>query len=163
MRPASSDFRIVLGLIGAGRTTSPWGKPRGSNPAARLGLRYERQIKRELEHHATAGNLYHVDHNPWLTFTDTCGTSLCCPDFVIDSPLGATVVEVKLTWVPVAAEKLRSLYCPVVSCILGDRVRSLIIVKYMAFEAPKASYSLIDALRQPEGLLHWPGNGHIPW
>ncbi len=160
---STTDFRSVMGLIGAVRAESPWGKPRGSNPAAKLGLRYERRVHTELKRHLDLGHIIDLEHNPWFSFTDSCGTNYCCPDFILHAPRGVFVVEVKYTWVPSAVEKFRALYSPVCAHVAQEPVYSLIICKNMVPGAPKPRSSLGDALMYTESVLHWPANGRIPW
>jgi|SRR5580700_6184991 hypothetical protein len=157
------DFRMAVEVRGAWRSKAPFGKPRGSNPAAKLGLRYERSVGRELERHVRPDALGAIEHNPWFTFSDAYGTSSCSPDYLIWIGNRVVIVEVKLTWVDVAMTKLLELYCPVVSIALGAQVMPLVICRNTLPRAPRGHSTLVQALTSHEKLLLWPQIGHIPW
>lgn len=137
--------------------------PKPSNTAAKLGLRYERNVGKELAIHVTQGHFHKVEHNPWFTFYDQFGYSNCCPDFLLYLESGVVVVEVKLTWVTVALPKLMELYCPVIGVALGMPVRPLVICRNLTPDSPQASLSLRDALLSDDRVLLWRTNGHILW
>lgn len=159
----SQDYRMALGLTGAHRATREFPKPKPSNAAAKVGLMYERKIGRELGAFVKRGYLDDIEHNPWFTFYDSCGIGNCCPDFILTTPQGLIIVEVKLTWVEQALAKLNDLYLPVVSIALNAPVKPLVICRNVTPMAPRASYTLGDALTSREPLLHWPSSGHIQW
>jgi len=159
----ASDYRIASGLTRAERSRSLFPKPKPSNPAARLGLRYERKVGKELDAHTRRGNFIKTEHNPWFTFYDEFGHGNCSPDFLLFLENGVVVVEVKLTWVEVALAKLAELYCPVVSVALGMPSRPLVICHNLSKGAPVATLSLREAIAQPNKPLLWPSNGHILW
>lgn len=156
------DFRIITQLCEV-RRTLPLFKAKGSNPAARLGLQYERRVGRELKRQVALRNLTAVDLNPWFFFSDTYGSGNCSPDIVLLAQGQICVVEIKLTWIPEALTKLQLLYCPVVSFAMQKPVNGLVICKNLTPKAPPAALTLSEALSQPGGLLHWPNIGHILW
>lgn len=160
--PPPGPFRLLTGLKQARRTEALY-HPKPSNAAAAIGLQFERRIKRELVYHAAMGRLGVIEHNPWFVFADSRGSSQCCPDFLIWTPAHIVVVEVKLTWVPEALEKLTKLYCPIIGMALERETQSLVICRHLALGAPAAVFGLAEALASPDALLHWPNNGHIPW
>lgn len=159
----TTDYRIAVGLTRAERARRQFPKPKPSNAAAKLGLRYERTVGKELERHANMGNFAKVEHNPWFTFWDEYGTANCCPDFLLYLEQGVVVTEVKLTWVKVALEKLVDLYCPVVSAALGVPTRPLVICRNLRPDAPPAMFSIRDAIISPTSPLLWPSTGHLLW
>ncbi len=161
------DYRVVVDLLWAKRLdASPWGKARGSNAAAKLGLTYERRVGKELLYHGAKGRFTALEHNPWFQFADFFGRNACAPDFVAMLPDGtARVIEVKLTWVAVAMPKLMDLYIPVVEKALGVRAYPLVICRALAPGAPPPAPGLHESLNplSASHLLVYPANGHIPW
>ena len=158
-----SDYRMTIGPIVAARSLREAYKPRASNAVAALGLRYERKVKAELLRLLANNDLVRVEHNPWFTFSDTYGTNNCCPDFILWRENGLIVVEVKLTWVPIALAKLHDLYLPVVAQALDMPVLPLVICRNTTPMAPRASFSVRDALASEGKLLQWPTMGRIQW
>lgn len=159
------DFRMACPPLRAARAIREvWGKAKGSNPAAKQGLRYENRVAKQLAQHVAAKHFREVEHNPWFTFSDQFGTSNCSPDFLLHTDDGKIIiVEVKLTWVEVAAHKLNDLYCPVISAALDTWCYPLIICRNTTPKAPPAALTLSSALKSPYRLLLWPDNGRIPW
>lgn len=157
------DFRMAIGLTKAERARRSFPKPKPSNTAAKLGLRYENNVGKELMLHVNRGNFIDLEHNPWFTFYDTFGMSNCCPDFLLRLDQGIVIVEVKLTWVEVAMAKLEELYCPVISLALGAFVRPLVICRNITRLAPPPTFTIREALRSRHKLLQWPSTGHILW
>jgi hypothetical protein len=160
---ALPDFRIALGLKSSGRATRQFPKPRPSNPAAKLGLRYEANVGKQLQRHVTNEHFDRLEHNPWFSFYDTFGYANCCPDFILWYNNRAIVVEVKLTWVEVAIAKLEDLYLPVVALALCVPVAPLVICRNVTRNSPRSYTSLTEALTSSERLLHWPQTGPIAW
>lgn len=154
--------RQILGLTTAERTR-PRALPPPSSAAAKLGLQFERRVLRELAQHKNAGRITKLEHNPWFAFADMAGLGLCCPDFLVQTDRGLTIVEVKLTWVEEAERKLRLLYAPVVAMIFGTKPSTLVLCRRLADGAPQADVALGAALAKPSALLLWPSNGRIPW
>lgn len=158
-----SNYRTISGLLTAERTTAPFGKARGASLAQKDGLRYEKKVGKELFRHATAGRFVKVEHNPWFAFEDDFGPVRCSPDFLLHSPEGLVVVEVKLTWIEVAIFKINDLYIPVVELALGKKAFPLVICRNLTPSAPPAKHTLREALNSPQRLLHWPEIGGIVW
>jgi len=156
--------------------------PRASNPMAARGLAYERKVRAELRRLAAS---YHwiVEHNPWFRYENSDGSiGTCAPDFVIHQGYEAKVtgmvrgvlyvegkgdkvivVETKLTYIPEALAKLRSLYCPIISLAFGTEVVPLIITKNLVPGAPPVSDRLGKALDSNPPVLQWLGNGPMIW
>ena len=166
-RPAPTDlpdFRLAVKLTRASRCASVWPKAKPRSLAAKQGLRYEARVDKELRYHADRGNFVKVEHNPWFNFHDVFGTSNCCPDFLIwAGDNRVIIVEVKLTWVEVAAHKLIDLYGPVINAALNVRSEPLVICRNLTRLAPPAKHTLRDALASPFRLLQWPDNGRMLW
>lgn len=158
-----NDYRIAIGLTDAERTAPLFGKSRPRRIAPKLGLAYENRIGKELKKHHEKERFLEFEHNPWFRFYDTFGTGHCSPDYLIHFPQGVVVVEVKLTWVEIAQDKLNDLYMPVVSLALDRPVRSLVIVKNLTPQAPPSSPSIMSALRKKTNLVHWPMIGPLLW
>jgi hypothetical protein len=157
---------MAVGNIRAERTYAKWPKARGNTIAQINGHRYEARVEKQLTAHVKAGRLHSVERNPWFEFHDDFGSANCSPDFLIwPSPLEQEVfiVEVKLTWVEIAAHKLIDLYHPVITRALNVRATPLIICRNLTPRAPKAERTLRDAIRSDYRLLHWPDVGNIPW
>lgn len=157
------DFRMAIGLTAAGRATRNFPKPKPSNPAARRGLQYENRVGKQLQQHIHSELFRRIEHNPWFTFSDTYGTSNCCPDFLLWCDSGIIIVEVKLTWVEVAIAKLTDLYCPVISHALQEPVTPLIICRNVTANSPTPKFTISSAMVSPYRLLHWPDTGKIQW
>lgn len=157
------DFRMAIGLTAAHRARREFPIAKPSNVAARIGLRYERRVGRELALHIKPDRFVKLEHNPWFTFYDTYGVANCCPDFLLWMDTGIIIIEVKLTWVEVALAKLHELYCPVISCALNAPVLPLVICRNITAKSPSAAFSLSTALTSPGKLLQWPQTGHILW
>lgn len=159
------DFRMACSPLRASRAKREvWGKAKGSNPAAKAGLRYENRVAKQLAQHVTDKHFLRVEHNPWFTFSDQFGTANCSPDFLLFTEDNQVIiVEVKLTWVEVAIHKLNDLYHPVITEALGLACWPLIICRNTTPKAPPAALTLSSALRSPYRLLLWPDNGRIPW
>lgn len=158
-----TDYRMAIGLLGASRALRAYYKPRASNAASRRGLQYENRVGKELLRLVTEGHFKRLEHGPWFTFTDVYGLANCSPDFLLWCDQGVVVVEVKLTWVEVAMHKLNDLYVPVVSLALQQPIATLVICRNITISAPRATFTIREALTSPTKLLHWPDVGHILW
>jgi hypothetical protein len=66
------------------------------------------------------------------------------------------LIEVKLTWVPIAWEKLNNLYIPLAAKLYNLPILPLVIVKNLTRDAPPSAANLSDALILPFPLLHFP-------
>jgi hypothetical protein len=160
---ALTDFRMAVGLTGAHRARREFPVAKPSNPAAKLGLRYERNVGKELKRHIMPSRFSDLEHNPWFTFYDVYGMGNCCPDYLLWLDNRVIIIEVKLTWVEVALAKLQELYCPVVSTALECPVLPLVICRNVNRSSPPAQLTLVKALTSDAKLLQWPNIGHIPW
>lgn len=154
---------MAIGLSGAHRARREFPKPKPSNPAAKLGIRYENRVGKELRRHVIPNRFTDLEHNPWFTFYDVYGVGNCCPDFLLWVNDRVIVVEVKLTWVEVALAKLDELYCPVISAALHCPVLPLVICRNATTNSPSAKFTLGEALISKNKLLQWPQTGHIQW
>jgi hypothetical protein len=128
-----------------------------------MGLRYERRIGKELHRHIGQDKFIKIEHNPWLTYRDSFGPGNCCPDYLVWHNDYIIIVEVKLSWVEVAVEKLNALYTPVVAAAFGLMTTPLVICRNVTSESPPASHTVSAALSSPYHLLQWPNNGHLLW
>jgi hypothetical protein len=71
------------------------------------------------------------------------------------------LIEVKLTWVPIAWEKLNNLYIPLAAKLYNLPILPLVIVKNLTREAPPSAANLSDALILPFPLLHFTAQRYI--
>jgi hypothetical protein len=159
-----SDYRYAGPNLRATRASDVKFLPKASSAAAKLGVRYENRIARQLTRFVTEGKCLNVEHGPWFDFSDKFGYSTCSPDFILWlSPELVTIVEIKLSWVPIAKLKLDELYLPVVENALGVNAQTLVITKYISADAPRARHTFTSALSSPSRLLHYVDNGHMIW
>lgn len=133
--------------------------------AQRRGKRYENRVHKELLHLlALSPQIHKLEHNPWFAFSAEDSEGACSPDFVLHLNSGVIVcVEVKLTWVPAALEKLEHLYCPVIRRVYNETVFPLVIARHAAAGAPKPAFTVGAALTAPGRFMLWPDSGHIAW
>lgn len=78
--------------------------------AQKAGLKFERNVVRRLD-------LLHerVQKGPWFYYQSPAASGICQPDALVWlAPTHILVVEVKLTWVRAAREKLLKFYGPIV-------------------------------------------------
>lgn len=96
--------------------------PQPTTLAQKQGLRYEKRVVKALV--ATGLD---IEHGPWFEYWG----GVCCPDVVIYqlAQNRAIVVEVKLTYTPLAIKKLNTIYCPVVAQATGLKIYPLVISK----------------------------------
>jgi hypothetical protein len=165
MHIPGSDYRMADTVVSAARLGKAYYKPHAVGAAALRGLRYERRVLRELQRHVHLGHFLKVEHNPWFTFTDRYGTNQCSPDYLLWlSAREAIIIEAKLTWVEVAAQKLVDLYLPVVFAALDDvSVMPLVICRNVVPSCPPVEHTLRAALDSEARILHWPDVGHMLW
>ena len=161
MRPTA--LRIAEGLISSARCSAR-PMPRVRDKVRRLGLAYQANVKKELTKTAAENNLV-LESEPWFAFTDKWGRGQAVPDFVILVDDIALIIEVKLSWVPMAGDKLLGLYAPVVGMALGRRTKLLVICKHMAPGVIAVTRSLRSAidLNASVPTLQWLGRGGITW
>lgn len=139
-------------------------------PAQANGIRYENQVHKALETLAKTirGTSVTYERNPWFRYGDENGRSSCSPDGILwlDQYV-ALVVEHKYTFPPVAIDKMKGLYLPVVARALAPGViHGLVICKTLTPEAPKPISCLGDALMGPNSVvtvLQWLGQGPLRW
>jgi hypothetical protein len=158
-----TDFPILHGLSHAERTVAKFTKQRGSNEAARDGLRYERKVGKELLRLTQAGCFNGLEHNPWFEFRIPAGLYSCSPDYILWSGDDAVVVEIKLTWVPIALRKLNDFYCPIIEKALGVKTIPLVICRNLTPAAPPSAITLRAALTGEHKLFHWAEVGQVLW
>lgn len=135
------------------------------NRAARYGISYQRKFTQALKSSAPRG--FDILPNLWFSYSDQTGDGLICsPDIVlVDKDEGfAAVVEVKTTYTPLALQKLRELYCPVVSKALGLPTRPIVVVKNLLPGCPSPRLTIISAIAtQGNPLFQWIGQGPVQW
>lgn len=158
-----SDHRYIVELESAQRTRNLFSKQKGSSPAAKLGLRYERRVLRELTQLCNRGYFLDLEHTPWFSFEDKYGPGTCSPDFLMFLDKGIVIIETKLTWVPNALSKLEELYCPVVSCAFNAPVRPLVICRSVTPQAPQPKLTLREAILADSQLMLYAMNGPMLW
>lgn len=103
------SFRSIKGIISAELLSErpkciPHGRAWGAKAA---GLRYQRAFGKAIGRSALDG--------PWFQFRDLNGNGFCQPDFVINLPSVAVILECKYTWTPEAFAQIELLYLPVVA------------------------------------------------
>ncbi len=157
-------------MIIAAKEINPRKFPRPKGPASRLGLAFQKKFTKALESGVSLDGDVGVKVEPWFEYTElpTVGnprTAICSPDLlVLDVENGfITVIEIKLTYTPLALIKLRNIYCPVVSLALGLPTLPLVVCKNLTPTSPKPHLSFYDAIRSKEPLFHWIGRGTILW
>lgn len=138
---------------------------RPQSRAAKYGLSFQRKFTQALK--ATAPSGISVQPNLWFNYVDQTGSSLICsPDIVlVDREEGfAAVVEVKTTYTPLALQKLRELYCPVVSKALSLPTRPIVAVKNLVPGCPPPRLTITSTIAtQGEPLFQWIGRGPVQW
>lgn len=138
--------------------------PRPNTVEARAGLSYEKKFVSALQDSTQRIKAWlEIEHNPWFSYKVLNETRICCPDviaFDIENQF-AIVIEVKQTFVPNAMEKLRDLYCPVVSRALKIPTKPLVICRSLTPEAPNPSSRIAFALTGEYPLYQWLGTGPV--
>ena len=134
--------------------------PRPQTVEARNGLSYEKKFFRCLRE-ATCGRKewLAVEHNPWFAYRTLGAEKVCCPDMIAFDfeEQFAVVIEVKKTFVPNAMEKLKGLYCPVVSRALSIPCKPLVVCCSLTPAAPNPSSRIAFALTSAYPLYQWLG------
>jgi hypothetical protein len=138
--------------------------------ASKRGLRFQRRVGKALAR--TAGSIgARLDIEPWFRYNISPENLGRCavPDFILTFADFQLVIEVKLTFVLDAPQKLTKLYVPVVEKTYGLRPRPLVIARYLTSQAadyPRVE-TLSEALQTPSSagvpVLHYLGIGGIPW
>ena len=144
----------------------PRSLPRPKTLAARRGLGFQRKFVKQFETNLPAG--FTVESEPWFEYTDSRSPGekqICCPDLLaFDSDNGFyIVIEIKQTWTPLAIQKLRDVYCPVVRTAQGGPARPVVVAKTLIPTSPRPQSTVSFALLSDEPLIHWTGNGPILW
>jgi hypothetical protein len=144
-------------------SSGPNGVP--NTPLKRQGIKYELQVGNSL---CETFPSYSLIHNPWFGYqTSETGTRIliCSPDYVLIPPAEANtfplVIEVKLTFTPLAIPKLISLYVPVISLAWNKklspypRLNYLLICKNILHGTP-ASTCISEALTSSKIFMYNP-------
>ena len=115
-------------------------------------MTYEGKVGKELGY--CPGQLL---AGPWFEYEDSRGrTRICQPDFIYDAGEVLWVVEVKLSWVPEAAKKLKGLYGPIVEIMTGRKPQLLVIVKNLRKNCPRPHrLSTALTMTRPLVLAQW--------
>lgn len=97
---------------------------RGRSVAQKAGIRYERKVLKEL------GERFGPQFLPaqWMRFEDETGERWCQPDGILLREEGATIFEVKYTFISDAHYQLRQLYAPVVQRAYRPKRTNLIVI-----------------------------------
>lgn len=153
-------------MILSAKAIPPRQLPRPKTLTARAGLAYQHKFSRELALLLTPEG-FQLSTNSWFEYIDSrsAGPLICAPDILVfDLDRGfALVIEVKQTWTPLAIEKLRRVYCPVVSKALDLACKPLVVCKILSPSAPKPQMSISASLLANEPLVHWSGRGPVQW
>lgn len=161
-----SGFHKLHSLQHAARCRSQ-SMPRPQSAPAKAGLAYQRKITRVLKPIAES-NGFALEADPWFTFTDTSGGGHAVPDIVLTAENCVLIIEVKLTFVTGAQEKLLELYSPVIRKALNLTFypRCLVICKHLVPGRLASVESISNALKSAPGsapVLQWLGHGGIQW
>jgi len=139
--------------------------PKPRTTVARSGLSFQRKFSRELQFGAPKSFTFETD--AWFEYRHRMVTTplFCSPDLLaIDNEEKfILIVEVKQTWTPLAIQKLRDVYCPVVQKALNLPCRPLVAAKILIPSAPRPQPTLSFALLSDDPLIHWTGRGPILW
>lgn len=123
------SHRRIRGLISASACSRPECIPRGRARGVKAkGLRFEAAIAKACPK---------GQHGPWFRFLDSNGPGYCSPDLVFDLGALLLVLEVKLTWTPIAERQIRELYKPVLELALGKPVAGLVVCRNLTGETPR--------------------------
>jgi hypothetical protein len=154
-------------ILRARQITAPKFPRQKHTPAQRAGLTYQRKVTTALR--ALAPKRIDIKPTPWFTYCDTIDGenkwAICSPDILlIDQQFEyIIVIEIKLTFTPLAFQKLHDLYCPVVSKALIWPTHPLVICKRLGASDPLPRLTLLSALGSKEPLITWLGQGPIQW
>lgn len=129
-------------------------------------MAYQRKFTRTFA--AAAPKDIDVHAEPWFAYSESSLPShvrSCCPDLIaIDKENKfVIVIEVKSTWTPLAMEKLREVYCPVVQRALGFPTKPLVVCKTLIPISPRPQPTISFSLISETPLYHWTGRGPIQW
>jgi hypothetical protein len=118
------------------------------------GIRFEKKVFNSLSRFFN-----HIEHNPWFEYRNNSEFAYCSPDILIKFDNILLIIEVKLTWVKEAQEKLDLFYRPIITKANPDFdpdfVKTLVIVKNLTPESPEDSSIWSKALDLDKPLLFW--------
>lgn len=138
---------------------------RPQSRAQKFGLSYQRKFTAALRSSTPKG--IEILPTPWFSYADqTTAGLICSPDVIlVDREEGfGVVIEIKTTYTPLALQKLRDLYCPVVTKALRLPTRPVVVVKNLLPGCPPPKLTLISAIAtQGDPLFQWIGQGPIQW
>jgi hypothetical protein len=151
-------------ILAANRTTSR-NLPKPKTAVARSGLSFEKNLFESISKSAPAK--VSVERNPWFVYRDSRSSDAlqCQLDILIHDHEFEfyVVVEVKRTWTPLAMQKLKTVYCPVVARALGEPAKPLVICQNLTPSSPMPKSTVPFALLSDEPLMQWLGRGSIRW
>jgi hypothetical protein len=141
---------------------APCTLPRGRTSAQLKGLRYQRALGRALTRNLQGIT---ITPEPWYEYIRQCdnGTvecNICAPDFLLEKDDTGIVIEVKLTFVYGAIDKLTNLYVPTVAISNRNlkRIVPLIITRTLTPSTPPTIKRISQALdkgREFLPVLQW--------
>jgi hypothetical protein len=152
-------------ITSASRATNRVYASRASNSRGYIGLKYERAAIAMLK--SIIPQSMSLEANPWFYYKglDASGSvsGACSTDALIfDNEFDfIIVVEIKNTYIPVAIDKLNSLYCPVVAKVFGKPTKPLVLVRNLIPGSPVPKLSISSALLADIPLVQWIGTGKI--
>lgn len=156
--------RNISGLISAWhRPDSPWPDAPTPRGAKGRGLGYEKAVGKALARKLNGRPGYRLVPGPWFSFVDQNGPGNCQMDFLLFTPEGIVVVEVKLTDTFRATEQLRWLYFPILEKISPKPISGLVVCKNLRGSSGEVEWELDKALERVAGerrkiaTLHWLG------
>lgn len=115
--------------------------------AQQAGLRFERKIGKEVE------RLYpehEIKLGPWITYKDDSGRHIAQPDILIVPEVGPVrLLECKLKYRPEAEGKVRKLYVPLITRLMGRPVAPFQVCKHLGLFVD-AVYDLYSVIKESE-------------
>lgn len=155
-------------ILKAARITPPKFPRQTRTPAQRAGLAYQRKFTTEFR--KSTPKSIEIQSVPWFSYLDVQAANgqhwlICSPDLLaIDTENKfVIVIEVKTTYTPLAFQKLRDVYCPVVSRALELPCKPLVVCKNLIASCPRPAPTISFALLSREPLFHWIGQGPTQW
>lgn len=148
-------------ILSAERAPNKVHHSRASNSAGYIGLKYERSVIKMLK--SILPQTMELENNVWFYYKTETEKSACSTDVIIfDKEFGfIIVVEIKFTWTPAAIQKLKELYCPVVTKVFNLPTKPLVIVKNLIPGCPLPKFSISGALLSDNPLVQWIGTGTL--
>lgn len=152
-------------MILSAKQIDPKTLPRPQTTVAKNGLGFQRKFTRQFAQSAPEG--FVAVPEPWFEYVDNRSPQplICCPDLIArDLDFGFwLVIEVKQTWTPLALQKLRDVYCPVVAKAFGKPAKPLVVCRRLTTDSPRPQPTVTFALVADNPLIHWTGQGPILW